>query len=77
MKQERVETEAAAAATILGIAEEISGAERAAGASLYLLRHPDLADFIKAPDTALFRVQVHRIYLVIQFQEVKEFHFLP
>lgn len=67
----------AAAATILGIAEELKGAERESGVSLYLLRHPHLADFIKAPDTALFRVQVNCIYLVTRFQEVREFHFLP
>jgi len=65
----------AAAATILGSAEELSGAEREAGLDLFLGRHPHLREFTASPSCALFRVQVASIYLVTCFQNVREFHF--
>jgi heme iron utilization protein len=67
----------AAAATILGAAEELAGEERKAGLALYLDRHPHLAEFTDSPSCALFRVQIERIYLVTRFQNVTEFHFSP
>lgn len=67
----------AAAATILGSAEELTGVERETGLAFYLARHPHLAEFAAAPSCALFRVQVSYIYLVTSFQKVMEFHFSP
>lgn len=67
----------AAAATILGTAEELAGAGREEGLELYLARHPHLAEFTASPSCALFRVQVASIYLVTRFQNVMEFHFTP
>ncbi len=65
----------AAAATILGTAEELAGTERKEGLDLYLARHPHLGEFTASPSCALFRVQIASIYLVTRFQNVMEFHF--
>lgn len=65
----------AAAATVIGSAEELSGTELEAGLVLFLRRHPDLAEFTASPSCALFRVQIANIYLVTRFQNVMEFHF--
>ena len=65
----------AAAATVIGTAEELSGPELEAGLALFLGRHPHLAEFTASPNCALFRVQIVSIYLVTRFQNVMEFHF--
>lgn len=67
----------AAAATILGTAAELSGAELETGSAIFLHRHPHLAEFTASPSCALFRVQIESIYLVTRFQNVTEFHFSP
>jgi nitroimidazol reductase NimA-like FMN-containing flavoprotein (pyridoxamine 5'-phosphate oxidase superfamily) len=67
----------AAAATVLGSAEELSGTELATGLTIFLHRHPHLAEFTASPNCALFRVQIASIYLVTRFQNVMEFHFTP
>jgi len=67
----------AAAATVIGVAEELSGAELEAGLEIFRRRHPHLAEFTAAPSCALFRVQIASIYLVTRFQNVMEFHFSP
>ena len=67
----------AAAATILGSAEELSGAELETGLAIFLRRHPHLAEFTASPSCALFRVRIASIYLVTRFQNVMEFHFSP
>jgi nitroimidazol reductase NimA-like FMN-containing flavoprotein (pyridoxamine 5'-phosphate oxidase superfamily) len=63
---------AAAAVTVLGVAEETEGEERAAAARTYLQRHPYLVDFVSSPTCALFAVQVEKYLLVRQFQHVTE-----
>jgi heme iron utilization protein len=65
----------AAAATVLGAAEELQGAAKQAALALYLGKHPDLAEFARAPGCALLRIQVTRIYLVNRFQQVTEYNF--
>jgi heme iron utilization protein len=65
----------AAAATVIGSAEELSGAELETGLAIFLNRHPHLAEFTASPGCALFRVQIVSIYLVTRFQNVMEFHF--
>lgn len=67
----------AAAATVIGTAEELSGAELETGLAIFLNRHPHLAEFTASPSCALFRVQIASIYLVTRFQNVIEFHFSP
>ncbi|MEZ4601241.1 MAG: pyridoxamine 5'-phosphate oxidase family protein [Syntrophotaleaceae bacterium] len=65
----------AAAATVIGVAQALTGTERERGLEVFLSRHPHLADFSAAPTCTLFRVDVERIYLVTRFQNVTEFHF--
>ena len=65
----------AAAATIIGVAEELNGTELESGLAIFLRRHPHLAEFTTSPSCALFRVQIASIYLVTRFQNVMEFHF--
>jgi len=67
----------AAAATVIGTAEELSGADLETGLEIFLNRHPHLAAFTASPGCALFRVQIASIYLVTRFQNVMEFHFSP
>jgi nitroimidazol reductase NimA-like FMN-containing flavoprotein (pyridoxamine 5'-phosphate oxidase superfamily) len=67
----------AAAATVIGTAEELSGAELETGLAIFLRRHPHLAEFTASPSCALFRVRIWSIYLVTRFQNVMEFHFSP
>ena len=67
----------AAAATVIGTAEELSGAELEIGLAIFLRRQPNLAEFTASPSCALFRVRIASIYLVTRFQNVMEFHFSP
>lgn len=67
----------AAAATIIGSAEELSGTELETGLELFLSHHPHLVEFTASPDCALFRVRIASIYLVTRFENVMEFHFSP
>lgn len=64
----------AMAATVLGDAEEVVGAERDSLLRVYLEKHPHLEAFASAPSCALFRVHVRSYYLVRRFQEVTELH---
>jgi nitroimidazol reductase NimA-like FMN-containing flavoprotein (pyridoxamine 5'-phosphate oxidase superfamily) len=64
----------AMAVTILGDAEEVSGAERDRLLPAYLAKHPHLEQFASSPSCALFRVDVRSYYLVRRFQEVTELH---
>lgn len=63
----------AAAATVIGTAEELCGADHASGLAFYLERHPHLADFTASPGTVLFVVTVTRISLVTRFQQVIDY----
>lgn len=65
----------AVAVTVLGDAEEVSGAERERLLPVYVARHPHLQEFASSPSCALFRVRVRSYYLVRRFQEVTELHF--
>ncbi|MFO7740840.1 MAG: pyridoxamine 5'-phosphate oxidase family protein [Anaerolineae bacterium] len=64
----------AVAATVLGDAEEVSGAERDQLLRVFLAKHPHLEDFAQSPSCALFRVEVRSYYLVRRFQQVTELH---
>lgn len=61
------------AITATGRARQVSvgeGFEQAA--SLLVDRHPQLGSFVKAPSTALFRVDILRYFHVTRFQEVRQ-----
>lgn len=62
----------AVAATVMGRAGEVSGAEKDKALSLYLAKHPYLEDFVRAPTCALFNLHVQRYVLVRNFQNVME-----
>ena len=65
----------AAAATVLGSAEELQGTAKQSAVDLYLEKHPNLAEFAGAPGCALLRIMVNKIYLVNRFQHVTEYGF--
>lgn len=62
--------QAAAVVTIIGKACELQGREMDEARTIYLVRHPTLAEFVMAPHTALLKVAVSRYILVTRFQEV-------
>lgn len=60
----------ALAVTALGRAETVEGPEQEALRALLLVRHPQLAGFVRSPTCALVRVRVQSYILVSSFQEV-------
>ena len=67
----------AAAVTAVGTAEEIDKSAEPDAVSLYLSRHPYLADFLRAPTTRLLGILVARYLLVENFQQVMELQMRP
>jgi heme iron utilization protein len=65
----------AAAATMIGTAEELTGAEKGSALETYLARHPHLSEFARSQEAAVFRVRIERINMVSGFQDVTEFDF--
>jgi nitroimidazol reductase NimA-like FMN-containing flavoprotein (pyridoxamine 5'-phosphate oxidase superfamily) len=64
----------AAAATILGTAQEAAGEERESALALFLGKHPYLSSFARSPNCAIFRVEIEAYYVVSRFQSVSELH---
>jgi len=62
----------AVAATALGRAKEVRGAERKKVAKLYLAKNPHLREFVTSPTCALVKIRVEIYYLVWRFQNVFE-----
>jgi nitroimidazol reductase NimA-like FMN-containing flavoprotein (pyridoxamine 5'-phosphate oxidase superfamily) len=67
----------AAAVTAVGKAVGVEKDADPGAVSLYLSRHPYLADFLRAPTTRLFAVDVERYLLVVNFQQVMELRIRP
>lgn len=65
---------AAAALTVLGVANPIESGERSIYEMLYLERHPYLRNFLSAPATTFFKIKVNHYLLVTRFQSVMEYH---
>lgn len=65
----------AVAVTALGSAREVTGLERQKLIAAYLVRHPYLEEFVRAPTCALLRIKVRRYALVSRFQNVLELSF--
>ena len=63
--------ERAIAATAMGVAREVRGAERDRLAGVYLSKHPHLGDFVGADSCVLFEVQVDSYTVVREFQKVE------
>ena len=55
----------------------IAGADKKRILTLYLIKHPHLVDFVRAPTCALIRVAVDSYYMVKHFQHVTELHLKP
>ena len=61
------------AVTVTGRASQVeAGPEFERWAGLLTARHPSLQSFVRAPSTALFRVEVVRCLHVTRFQEVRQ-----
>ncbi len=60
------------AVTAVGKAAEVLENEVDAAAMRFIGKHPHLEGFVKAPTTAVCRIQVEKYYLVTRFQHVVE-----
>jgi nitroimidazol reductase NimA-like FMN-containing flavoprotein (pyridoxamine 5'-phosphate oxidase superfamily) len=60
------------AVTATGNAQEVEPREKANGLSLYLAKHPNLADFVLSPACALMAMEVEHYYVVSDFQTVTD-----
>ena len=69
---ESADYHAAVAISAHGKAREVEEALRAELLELYLRKHPQLRDFVTAPDCALLQLDVESYYVVSQFQSVAE-----
>lgn len=65
---------AAAAATAVGVVEEISEPERPGFERLFLTKHPQLESFVRSPSCVFLRLRVSVYMVVNQFQHVIELH---
>lgn len=63
---------AAAAATAVGVVEELHGTAAEEASRLFLARHPQLAAFVHAPTSVILRLSVARYQVVVRFQDVVE-----
>jgi len=64
----------AAAITVLGEVEEVTGHKRQEFVEIYLDKHHYLKEFVESPATALLRVRVKTYIMVSRFQNVQELH---
>jgi nitroimidazol reductase NimA-like FMN-containing flavoprotein (pyridoxamine 5'-phosphate oxidase superfamily) len=67
----------AAAATAVGVVEEVDEDEQAELEQLFLAKHPHLEGFIRAPSSVLLRLRVSVYMVVTQFQHVIELRIDP
>ncbi len=67
----------ASALTAVGPVRETTGEERERAASVHLVRHPSLRDFLGSPTTAILVLEVERYFLVRRFQEVMVLEIVP
>lgn len=66
-----------AAATAVGVVEEIADEERAELEELFLAKHPQLESFLSSPSCAFLRLRVSVYMVVTRFQQVMELHIDP
>ena len=65
----------AAAATAVGLVEEISADDRPLFDEIFLAKHPHLESFVRSPSCVPLRLQVSTYMVVTRFQHVIELHF--
>jgi uncharacterized protein YhbP (UPF0306 family) len=59
-----------------GEVDELSGAERSAAVEQYLIKNPQLTEFVTSPGCALLQLTVGLYQVVTRFQEVVEIEFV-
>jgi putative heme iron utilization protein len=64
----------AAAATAVGVVEEVAAAERPAFERVFLDKHPHLESFVRSPSCVPLRLRVSVYLVVTHFQHVVEIH---
>jgi nitroimidazol reductase NimA-like FMN-containing flavoprotein (pyridoxamine 5'-phosphate oxidase superfamily) len=64
----------AAAATAVGIVEEVVESEREEFDRIFLTKHPHLEDFVRSPSCVRLRLRVSVYMVVTHFQHVVELH---
>jgi putative heme iron utilization protein len=64
----------AAAATAVGVVEEVSEAELAEFDRIFLTKHPHLESFVHSPSCVRLRLRVSVYMVVTHFQHVMELH---
>jgi heme iron utilization protein len=62
----------AATLTVLGTTHELKGNERDRWTTALLSRHATLGDFLRSPDCAVVVIEVARLLLVTNFQQIVE-----
>ena len=69
------DVERATAVTAMGEARELTdGVARAAAAAGFLVKHPQLSEFVDSPGCALVHVDVDVYYVVTRFQNVEKLY---
>ena len=64
----------AAAATAVGVVEEIGDSERSEFDRIFLAKHPHLESFVRSPSCVPLRLRVSVYMVVAHFQHVIELH---
>ena len=64
----------AAAATALGVVEEVTASEGGDFEAVFLAKHPHLEGFVASPSCVKLRLRVARYVVVTSFQHVIELH---
>lgn len=64
----------AAAATAVGVVEEVVEAESEEFDRIFLTKHPHLEDFVRSPSCVRLRLRVSAYIVVTHFQHVIELH---
>jgi len=62
----------AVAISAQGTVSDVDGVRRVELLQLYLRKHPELRDFVTAPDCVLLKLKVESYFVVSQFQNVVE-----
>lgn len=65
------DTAEAAAVTIIGRVDEITGSKRRSALQIFLDRHPQLEGFARSESSALMRLRVESYEIVRRFQQVE------
>lgn len=71
-KNTKEDIQEATTVTALGSVEQIEDFERSIMEKIYLMKHPNLADFLNSPKTAFMKIIIEKYIVVTHFQHVVE-----